>query len=154
MTMPSSRDSIPRQRQTNEESTGPPSSLKCHDFPLTVPKDGSTQHAPQIVIAHRGASAHLPEHSLAAYRLALELGADYIEPDLVATKDQQLIAIHSLDLSITTNVADVFGEDRQTVSAFMGDQLGYWAYDFTLTEVQQLTLKQRLTTTRCQIYRV
>jgi glycerophosphoryl diester phosphodiesterase len=144
--MPPIRSSTKR-RLANEE-TSYSSSLKCHDFPLTVPRDGSTQHASQIVIAHRGASAHLPEHSLAAYRLALELGADYIEPDLVATKDQQLIAIHSLDLSITTNVEQVFGEDRKTISSYMGNQTGYWAYEFTLQEIQQLTLKQRLPNAR------
>ena len=94
--------------------------LKCHSFPLVVPEDATTQHAPQIVIAHRGASAHLPEHSLPGYRLALELGADYIEPDLVATSDQQLIAIHSMDLSLTTNVEEVFGADRKTASKFKG----------------------------------
>ncbi|KAG7347336.1 glycerophosphoryl diester phosphodiesterase [Nitzschia inconspicua] len=141
-----------RRRYANEEVS---SKLKCHDFPLTVPKDGSStqrQHASQIVIAHRGASAHLPEHSLAAYRLALELGADYIEPDLVATKDKQLIAIHSLDLSITTNVEQVFGEDRKTVSSYMGNQTGYWAYDFTLEEIQQLTLKQRLPNARSMVF--
>jgi glycerophosphoryl diester phosphodiesterase len=145
-------DSFPSQRQISEESSLPPSSLKCHDLRLTVPKDVLTQHAPQIVIAHRGASTHLPEHSLAAYRLALELGADYIEPDLVATKDQQLIAIHSLDLSLTTNVAEVFGEERKTISAYMGNQTGYWAYDFTLHEIQQLTLRQRLPDARSTVF--
>ncbi|HET6551204.1 MAG TPA: glycerophosphodiester phosphodiesterase family protein, partial [Solirubrobacter sp.] len=52
-----------------------------------------------LVIAHRGASAHRPEHTLAAYRLAIALGADYIEPDLVATKDHVLVARHENEIS-------------------------------------------------------
>ena len=68
--------------------------LACIPPSLTVPASASAfgTHTPQLIIAHRGASAHLPEHTLPAYRLALELGADYMEPDLVATKDGQLIA--------------------------------------------------------------
>ena len=61
-----------------------------------------------LVIGHRGASYHVPEHTLASYRLALELGADYIEPDLVPTKDNVLIAVHTLDLNITTDVEQKF----------------------------------------------
>mmetsp|Transcript_12149 Transcript_12149/g.26589 ORF Transcript_12149/g.26589 Transcript_12149/m.26589 type:complete len:178 (-) Transcript_12149:1735-2268(-) len=61
-----------------------------------------------LVIGHRGSSYNLPEHTLASYRLALELGADYIEPDLVPTSDGVLVACHSIDLNITTNVAEVF----------------------------------------------
>jgi hypothetical protein len=68
--------------------------VACVPPTLTVPASASAfgTHSPQLIIAHRGASAHLPEHTLPAYRLALELGADYMEPDLVATKDGQLIA--------------------------------------------------------------
>jgi glycerophosphoryl diester phosphodiesterase len=68
--------------------------VACIPPSLTVPTSASAfgTHTPQLIIAHRGASAHLPEHTLPAYRLALELGADYMEPDLVATKDGQLIA--------------------------------------------------------------
>ena len=58
-----------------------------------------------IVIAHRGASAHRPEHTLAAYELAIELGADFIEPDVVATRDGQLVARHDNEISGTTDVA-------------------------------------------------
>ena len=90
---------------------------RCQPIPLTVSPDvPSTVHSStQIIIAHRGASAHLPEHTLEGYRLALELGADYIEPDLVATADHQLVAMHSLDLSVTTNVEEVFGHIKNKV---------------------------------------
>ncbi|KAL3921186.1 MAG: hypothetical protein SGILL_002877 [Bacillariaceae sp.] len=149
---PNMRRQQQQQQQRKAQSSSQPSSLKCHPFPLTVPEDAATQHATQIVIAHRGASAHLPEHSIPGYRLALELGADYIEPDLVATKDRQLIAIHSMDMSLTTNVEDVFGEERKTASKFKNNELGYWTYDFTLEEIQQLRLKQRLPAARSTVF--
>ena len=117
----------------------------CVPFPLTIPSTATT-HAPQIIIAHRGASAHLPEHTLPAYRLALELGADYIEPDLVATQDNQLIAIHSMDLSITTDVAEKF-PDRAEFSYYM-NRTGYWSYNFQLEEIQMLKVRQRLPASR------
>ena len=59
-----------------------------------------------LIIGHRGASGYLPEHTLPGYRLAIKLGADYIEPDLVSTKDGVLIARHEPDITNTTNVAD------------------------------------------------
>ena len=59
-----------------------------------------------IVIGHRGASGFLPEHTLQSYRLAIKVGADYIEPDLVATKDGVLIARHEPNITATTNVED------------------------------------------------
>jgi glycerophosphoryl diester phosphodiesterase len=61
--------------------------------------------APPIIIAHRGASAERPEHTLAAYERAIEQGADFIEPDLVPTKDHQLVARHESEISGTTDVA-------------------------------------------------
>ena len=99
---------------------------RCEPLPLTIPSSVPPEihSSPQIVIAHRGASAHLPEHSLEGYRLALELGADYIEPDLVATKDNHLVAMHSLDLTVTTNVEEVFGASRsKTLSSYKKELL-------------------------------
>ncbi|CAJ1941864.1 unnamed protein product [Cylindrotheca closterium] len=121
----------------------------CHVPSIILPSDiEPTSHGQKVVIAHRGASAHLPEHSLEGYRLALEMGADYVEPDLVATKDGQLIAIHSMDLSITTDVDEKF-PDRQTFSKYM-NQTGYWSYEFTLEEMLTLRIKQRLPEARTQ----
>jgi len=131
-------------RQTNENNNKLP---KCHPFPLLVPLSVpyEVHSSPQIVIAHRGSSAHLPEHSLPSYRLALELGADYIEPDLVSTKDHHLIAMHSLDLSVTTNVEDIFGSTKnKTISKYKDGETGYWVFDFTLEEIKRLRLTQRL----------
>src|SRR6185436_1813637 len=61
-----------------------------------------------LLVAHRGASAYAPEHTLAAYRLAIEQGADFVEQDLQLTKDGRLICLHDPDLARTTNVAEVF----------------------------------------------
>ena len=101
---------------------------------------------PPLVIGHRGASYNVPEHTLAGYRLALELGADYIEPDLVPTKDGHLVAIHSVDLNITTDVDVVFPNRRRNdkhMSEGSKDS-GYYVQDFTLAEIKQLKVKQRV----------
>lgn len=121
----------------------------CHEPSIILPSDiEPTSHGTKVVIAHRGASAYMPEHSLEGYRLALEMGADYVEPDLVATKDGQLIAIHSMDLNITTDVSEKFA-DRQTFSKYM-NRTGFWSYEFTLEEIQTLRIKQRLPEARTQ----
>ena len=88
----------------------------------------------------------MPEHTLAGYRLALELGADYIEPDLVPTKDGHLVAIHSVDLNITTNVDVVFPNRRRNDKHMPegSKDSGYYVQDFTLEEIKQLRVKQRV----------
>jgi glycerophosphoryl diester phosphodiesterase len=100
------------------------------------------QHEPKpLVIGHRGGgSGYLPEHTLEAYALGIELGADYIEPDLVATKDGHLIARHEPNLIATTNVASLprFA-DRRRIEVVDGVPTdGFWARDFTLAEIRQL----------------
>ena len=65
-----------------------------------------TTNKPPLVIGHRGASGYRPEHTIAAYELAIQMGADYIEPDIVSTKDGILIARHENDISETTDVAN------------------------------------------------
>mmetsp|Transcript_11386 Transcript_11386/g.18857 ORF Transcript_11386/g.18857 Transcript_11386/m.18857 type:complete len:453 (-) Transcript_11386:48-1406(-) len=108
-----------------------------------------TNRPSKALIAHRGASYHLPEHTLAAYRLALELGADYIEPDLVSTKDGKLVAYHSLDLNATTDVASLF-PTRATFSDF-ANRTGFWVYNFDLSDVLKLKVRQRLPDARSQL---
>jgi glycerophosphoryl diester phosphodiesterase len=129
-------------RALTNSSTGDSNAPKCLAPPLVVPASAWPLHSTQIVIAHRGASAHLPEHTLAAYRLAIDLGADYIEPDLVPTKDSHLVVVHSVDLNVTTDVAQKF-PNRLTHSQFM-NRTGYWAYEFTVEEIQTLRVRQRL----------
>ncbi|MGB3512549.1 MAG: glycerophosphodiester phosphodiesterase family protein, partial [Microcoleaceae cyanobacterium] len=95
-----------------------------------------------LVIAHRGASGDLPEHTLAAYEAAIAAGADFIEPDLVTTSDGVLIARHEPMLDDTTNVAEVF-PDRQTTKILDGEEVtAYFAEDFTLAEIKQLRAVQ------------
>jgi glycerophosphoryl diester phosphodiesterase len=97
-----------------------------------------------IIIAHRGASGHRPEHTLEAYTLAIEMGADYIEPDLVSTKDGALVARHENEIGTTTDVADRFPA-RKTTKVIDGDTLtGWFTEDFTLAELRTLRAKERL----------
>jgi len=102
--------------------------------------------APPVVIAHRGASGYLPEHTLAAYRLAIEQGADFIEPDLVSTRDGVLIARHELNITETTNVAEhpEFAARRRVKLIDGIGMEGWFADDFTLAELKTLRAKQRL----------
>ncbi|MGL5833915.1 MAG: glycerophosphodiester phosphodiesterase family protein, partial [Waterburya sp.] len=96
-----------------------------------------------LVIGHRGASGLLPEHTLEAYKVAIAQGADFIEPDLVSTKDGVLIARHEPILDDTTNVAEVFGEDRMSTKILDGEEVtAYFAEDFTLAEIKQLRAVQ------------
>ncbi|WP_245993759.1 glycerophosphodiester phosphodiesterase [Nocardioides immobilis] len=99
-----------------------------------------------LVFAHRGASGYRPEHTLASYRLAIEQGADYIEPDLVSTSDGALVARHENEISGTTDVADhpEFA-DRRTTKTIDGNQVtGWFTEDFTLAELKTLRAKERL----------
>ena len=99
-----------------------------------------------LIIAHRGASAERPEHTLAAYELAIDQGADYIEPDLVVTKDLVLVSRHENELSGTTDVAsrEEF-EDRRRDKIIDGQRVaGWFAEDFTLAELRTLRAKERI----------
>ena len=101
---------------------------------------------PPIIIAHRGASGERPEHTLAAYQLAIEQGADFIEPDLVLSKDRILVVRHENEISETTNVADKPEfSDRKTVKMIDGERHeGWFTEDFTLAELKTLRAKERL----------
>ena len=99
-----------------------------------------------IVIGHRGASGYRPEHTLAAYTLAIDMGADYIEPDLVSTKDHVLVARHENDITATTDVAaQPEFADRRTTKTIDGLSItGWFTEDFTLAELRTLRAKERL----------
>lgn len=108
----------------------------------TPPKNAQ----PVTVVAHRGASGYRPEHTLAAYELAIRMGADYIEPDLVITKDGVLVARHENEISGTTDVADhpEFAQ-RKTTRTIDGVAVsGWFTEDFTLAELRTLRAKERL----------
>jgi glycerophosphoryl diester phosphodiesterase len=99
-----------------------------------------------LLIAHRGASGYMPEHTLAAYSLAILQGADYIEPDLVATKDGVLVARHENEIGGTTDVAahPEFAA-RQRVQRIDGAEVtGWFTEDFTLAELKTLRARERI----------
>ena len=92
-----------------------------------------------LVIGHRGASGTFPEHTLESYKAAIDQGADYIEPDLVLTKDGVMIARHEPILDGTTDVATKFPASRQSTKKLDGvDTTAYFASDFTLAEIKTL----------------
>jgi len=117
---------------------------------LTVPlaaqePPAETAAASPIVIAHRGASGYRPEHTEAAYRLAIAQGADYIEPDLVMTRDGVLVARHENEIGRSTDVADrpEFA-DRRTTRTIDGETFtGWFVEDFTLDELKRLRARER-----------
>ena len=97
---------------------------------------GAHQPAKKQLVAHRGASAYAPEHTLEAYRLAIEQGADFVEQDLAVTRDGVLVCIHDLTLDRTTNVEEVF-PDRFAKGT--GSEARRWLVgDFTLAELKKL----------------
>ena len=99
-----------------------------------------------LVVGHRGASGYLPEHTLEAYELAIAQGADYIEPDLVSTRDGVLIARHEVNITGTTDVSarPEFASRRTTKVIDGVSETGWFADDFTLAEIKTLRAKQRL----------
>lgn len=106
----------------------------------------SADHARPIVIAHRGASGYLPEHTLAGYAVAMLQGADFIEPDLVVTKDGHLIARHDNVLDLTTDVAQrpEFAERRTEKTVEGTTTHGWFSEDFTLAEIKRLRAIERI----------
>ena len=108
------------------------------------PGDGPVSRAGEqlspnpLVIAHRGASGYLPEHTLAAKAMAYGQGADYIEQDLVMTRDNELVVLHDIHLDAVTNVRDVFPDRKR-------DDGRYYVMDFTLSEIRQLAVVERFT---------
>jgi glycerophosphoryl diester phosphodiesterase len=99
-----------------------------------------------LVIGHRGASGYRPEHTIASYTLAIELGADYIEPDLVSTKDHVLVARHENDITGTTDVAShpEFAARKTTKTIDGVVHEGWFTEDFTLAELRTLRAVERL----------
>ena len=106
-------------------------------IPLTMTPASHAQGR-KLNVAHRGASAYAPEHTLASYRLALQHGADYVEQDLAVTRDGVLICLHDPTLERTTNVEQLF-PDRSRIVTWEGKTERAWlANDFTLAEIKRL----------------
>src|SRR5688500_2812370 len=96
----------------------------------------SAQTSGPLVIAHRGASGYLPEHTIAAKAYAHALGADYIEQDLVLSKDDVPVVLHDIHLDTVTDVAKRFTDRKRADGR-------YYALDFTLAELKQLRVTER-----------
>ena len=113
---------------------------------MTIPTATAKPLSPPILIAHRGASGLSPEHTIFAYRLAIEQGADFIEPDLVLTQDNVFIARHENDITGTTNVAShpEFAARKTTKIIDGVSHTGWFAEDFTLLEIKTLRAVERL----------
>ena len=113
--------------------------------PGTQPQHAHAARKP-LVIAHRGASGYVPEHTLAAYALAVLQGADYVEPDLVMTRDGQLVARHDNELGLTTDVAQrpEFAARKRTQTVDGVSLEGWFSEDFTLAELKTLRAIERI----------
>jgi glycerophosphoryl diester phosphodiesterase len=116
------------------------------------PKSPPPKAREVIVIGHRGASGYRPEHTLAAYELAIRQCADFVEPDVVATRDGVLVARHENEIGGTTDVADhpEFANRRTTKTIDGVPFTGWFTEDFTLAELQTLRAKERIPTVRPQ----
>jgi glycerophosphoryl diester phosphodiesterase len=111
-----------------------------------MPNDPARPNSRVVVIAHRGASGERPEHTLESYRRAIEQGTDYIEPDLVMTRDGVLVARHENEIGGTTNVAQhrEFAARRRTQIIDGETMAGWFTEDFTLAELKTLRARERL----------
>ncbi|WP_454828595.1 glycerophosphodiester phosphodiesterase [Pseudoxanthomonas wuyuanensis] len=123
-------------------------------MPPAARADNTPADAQALVIAHRGASALRPEHTLAAYRQAIEDGADYIEPDLVSTRDGVLVVRHENEIGGTTDVAlrPEFADRRRSASVDGKMLEGWFSEDFTLAELKTLRARERLPQLRSTAY--
>jgi glycerophosphoryl diester phosphodiesterase len=106
----------------------------------------ATRFAQPVVIGHRGAPAYRPEHTAASYQLAIDLGAELIEPDVVVSRDGVLVVRHESELSLTTDVAARvdFARRRTTKEVDGKVRTGWFAEDFTLAELRTLRAVERM----------
>jgi glycerophosphoryl diester phosphodiesterase len=114
--------------------------------PSAAAHRGSGAENRPLVIGHRGAAGYLPDHTLEGYKLAIKLGADYIEPDLVVTKDGHLVARHEPNITSTTDVAShqEFAGRKRTAVVDGATEEGWFVSDFTLRELRTLRAVQPL----------
>ncbi|WP_433016558.1 glycerophosphodiester phosphodiesterase [Kribbella sp. CA-294648] len=118
----------------------------------TTVATSTAKHDDFVVVGHRGASGYRPEHTLAAYELAARMGADFIEPDLVTTKDRVLVARHEPEIGGTTDVAahPEFAARKKTKVLDGTPLTGWFTEDFTLQELKTLRAKERIPALRQQ----
>src|SRR3954471_24270380 len=117
--------------------------MRATESPAAVP---ATRLPRPVVIGHRGAPAYRPEHTVASYDLAIELGAELIEPDVVVSRDGVLVVRHESELSLSTDVAAraEFADRRTTKEVDDRVCTGWFAEDFTLAELRTLRAVERM----------
>ncbi|KAJ0411213.1 hypothetical protein ATCC90586_003852 [Pythium insidiosum] len=121
-----------------------PTSKSPVPAPTTVSPAPTTKPVPgkrrTLIVGHRGASGYRPDHTIESYTLAIEMGADYIEPDLVITKDGVLIARHEPNIIGTTDVSSrpEFADRKKTIKVDGVEEAGFFVSDFTLAEIKTL----------------
>ncbi|GAA1600672.1 glycerophosphodiester phosphodiesterase [Kribbella hippodromi] len=127
-------------------ASGPTASAQAADSPAV----STGKRDDFVIVGHRGASGYRPEHTLASYELAARMGADFIEPDLVTTKDRVLVARHEPEIGGTTDVANhpEFAARKKTKQLDGAAVTGWFAEDFTLAELKTLRAKERIPATR------
>src|SRR6185369_1472215 len=118
----------------------------CFVGAVLMTQTSSAANSRPFVIAHRGASGYVPEHTLAGYFIAIQQGTDYVEPDLVITKDGALVARHENEIGGTTDVAahPEFAARKATRIIDGESMTGWFTEDFTLAELKSLRARERL----------
>lgn len=106
-------------------------------FNLIAPVQTQSTNNSKVIIAHRGASGYLPEHTLEAAAMAYALGADFIEQDVVLTKDGMPVVLHDIYLDLTTNIREIFPQRARPDGR-------WYAIDFTLAEIKKLQVSERV----------
>jgi glycerophosphoryl diester phosphodiesterase len=131
---------------TLSATLAPPAPAAAAPLAQAGTTEGGSGARRPLVIGHRGASGYRPEHTLASYELAARLGADFIEPDLVVTRDGILVCRHEPEISGTTDVAarPEFASRRKSVTLDGTPVTGWFAEDFTLAELKTLRAVERL----------
>ncbi|WP_394833188.1 glycerophosphodiester phosphodiesterase [Pendulispora rubella] len=139
---------------TPQDDAGPDSATGDSATPDSATADSGQDSATTadggiypVIVGHRGASGYRPEHTIASYELAIAMGADFIEPDVVSTKDGVLVVRHENEISGTTDVAShpEFADRKKAKSIDGGKETeGWWTEDFTLAELKTLRARERL----------
>ena len=112
--------------------------LLTFSYSTTAQQQTQNASSAKTIIAHRGASAYAPENTLPAFRLAFDMGADFIEYDLQVTKDKQLVVLHDQTLERTTNVEELFPARGRIAAGDKSGKKHWYIYDFTLAEIKKL----------------
>lgn len=133
--------------QVTDQTTAQPTAVQAS---AQVSTQTSGKHDDFVIVGHRGASGYRPEHTLASYELAARMGADYIEPDLVTTKDHVLVTRHEPEIGGTTDVAThpEFAARKKTKVLDGTPLTGWFTEDFTLKELKTLRAKERIPAVR------